>query len=156
MANPFAPRLRLDELLGSLSDGEPMLDLKGRDPRLSTAVLELLRPHLAAGRRVMICARSERLLGPFAGLPGVAIVRSVGNRRQLRALASSSVQLDGISIHERLLDRETVRDLRRRAAFVMSWPVTTLERARELAAWGVDGLITEDFDLMRALGKVAA
>jgi glycerophosphoryl diester phosphodiesterase len=133
-----------------------MLDLKGRDRRLVPAVIELLRPHLDGGRRVTVCARNQQLLEPFVGLPGVSIVRSVGSRRQLRALNRSSVTVDGISIHDRLLDRETVRDLRRRARFVMTWPVKTLDRARELAAWGVDGFITEDLELVRAVREAVA
>jgi glycerophosphoryl diester phosphodiesterase len=157
LENPFTPRLLLGELLAALSSGEPMLDLKGRDPRLAAAVLELLRPRLAAGRRVTVCARSRRLLDPFVGLPGVSIVHSVGSRRQLRAFRrSASPSLDGISVHERLLDLETVRDLRERAGLLMTWPVKTLERARELAAWGVDGLISENLELAQALREASA
>jgi glycerophosphoryl diester phosphodiesterase len=131
-----------------------MLDLKGRDGRLGTDVLELLRPYLAAGRRATVCARSWRLLEPFAGVAGVSIVGSVGSRRQLHALERSPLALDGISIHERLLDRGTVRELRRRVEIVMTWPVKTLARARELAEWGVDGLISENLELAPALRKV--
>ena len=52
--------------------------------------------------------------------------------------------LDGVSIHERLLDERVVEALRGRGATVMSWPVNTLERARELARLGIQGLISDD------------
>jgi glycerophosphoryl diester phosphodiesterase len=32
----------------------------------------------------------------------------------------------------------------------MTWPVNTLERAQELVALGVDGLITDDLPAVRA------
>jgi hypothetical protein len=156
LANPFTPRLLLRDLLAALGDGEPMLDLKGRDPRLGTDVLGLLQPYVAAGRQATVCARSRRLLEPFVDLPGVSVVHSVGSRRQLRALQRSTPSVDGISIHERLLDRETVRDLRERARIVMTWPVVTLERARELASWGVDGLISENLELAQAIREARA
>jgi glycerophosphoryl diester phosphodiesterase len=152
LANPFASRLQLAELLAAAPATELLLDLKGRNGRLASAVLELIRPRLAS-RRLTVCSRSWHMLEPFAGVPGVSLVHSVGSRRQLRALRrlSAARPLHGVSIHERLLDRATVRDLRARADLVMTWPVTTLERARELAAWGVDGLISENLELARPL-----
>ena len=39
----------------------------------------------------------------------------------------------------------------------MSWPVATLDEARRLAGWGVDGVITERFEaLAPALAEGAA
>jgi hypothetical protein len=156
LANPFAPRLLLGDLLAASPSSELMLDLKGRDRRLATAVLELLEPY--RGRAITVCARSRGLLEPFAVVPGVSLVQSVGSRRQLRALrrGGAALPLHGISIHERLLDRETVGELRRRVNVVMAWPVRTLAQARELAAWGVDGLISENLALARALDEAAA
>ena len=45
---------------------------------------------------------------------------------------------------------------RQRADVVMTWPVKTIDRARELAAWGVDGLISENLELARALREARA
>ena len=145
------PRLQLHELLDAAAPGtELMLDLKGFDPRLSDHVAETL----AAARplRTTICARNWRLLEPLRDLPGVRIVHSVGSRRQLRALRRrfAGRRLDGISIHRGLLDAATVADLRSRAAMIMTWPVATADEARRLAAWGVDGVITERFDALLA------
>jgi glycerophosphoryl diester phosphodiesterase len=143
LANPFTPRLTLPQLLDATAPGtELMLDLKGRDPRLARAVLDALRPP----RRITVCARAWRLLEPFAAEPHVRTVYSVGSFRQLQALLrrSEGSLLDGVSIHEELLTRETAAELRRRSGVVMTWPVNTLERARELVALGVDGLISDD------------
>lgn len=154
LANPFAPRLQLQALIASTGpDTELMLDLKGRSPRLAEGVLAAIRPRLGA-RHVTVCARSWPLLEPFEGLSGVRTIHSVGNARQLRALLrlGSTRRLQGISIHERLLSAATVAELRNVADIVMTWPANAASRARELAEMGVDGLITDRFDLALELG----
>jgi glycerophosphoryl diester phosphodiesterase len=141
LANPLAPRLELHELLAGARPGTAlMLDLKGRDPRLATLVRDAL-----GDRSVTICARSRRLLEPFAGSGHHRLFQSVGSRRQLRRLLRrvDLLHLDGVSIHERLLDEHVVAELRRRSATVLSWPVNTLQRAQELAGLGVHGLISD-------------
>ncbi len=157
LANPFAPRLELEELLAATGPRtELMLDLKGRDPRLATGVLATLRPVLGR-RRLIVCARGWALLQPFEGLPGVRTVYSAGNARQLRALLlrGRSRRLQGVSVHERLLNPSTVAEIRSVADLVMTWPANAAGRARELAAMGVDGLITDRLDLARELGRPA-
>lgn len=142
LANPFAPRLELRDLLaGARSDTELLLDLKGRDARLAELVLDAL----PSGRRVTVCARSRNLLEPFAGREHMRLFQSVGSRRQLRALLRTvdALVLDGVSVHERLLDERVVAALRRRSSTVMSWPVNSLQRAHELALLGVQGLISD-------------
>lgn len=146
LANPLRPRLTLGALLRAIGpDTEPLLDLKGADPRLATLVLT----ELDARRRVSVCARSWQLLEPFRSRPDVRVVYSVGTPRELRRLLSRfrDREIEGISIHERLLDATTVAELRRCSELVMSWPVNTLQRARELVALGVDGLISDDLAL---------
>jgi glycerophosphoryl diester phosphodiesterase len=152
LANPFAPRLLVAELLAAL-DGrsELVLDLKGRQARLSTELLETLRPSLAAGHELTICARHWPLLDPFDGVAGVRVVHSVGSWRDLRRLRRrlGGKQIDAVTIHERLLDAPTVRNLREIADTVVTWPVNTVERAQELVRWGVDGLITDRPSLLQ-------
>ena len=153
LASPWARRLLLPELLEAVEPpSELVLDLKGRDRRLATRVLEALGPWLAEGRGVTICARSWPLLEPFAGVERVRLVHSVGSARQLERLRRrlGERRIQGISIHERLLDSRRVQELRDVADLILTWPVNTVERARELTAWGVDGLISDRPDLVRA------
>ncbi len=157
LANPFAHRLELDELLAAIGPHtELMLDLKGSNPRLAEGVLSALRP-LLGHRRLIVCARGWTLLEPFEGLPGVRTVYSAGNARQLRALLlrGRGRRLQGVSVHERLLNPATVAEIRNVADLVMTWPANAAGRARELAAMGVDGLITDRLDLARELGRAA-
>jgi hypothetical protein len=127
-----------------------MLDLKGRSrrlPRLVAAALDEARPP-----RITVCSRTWALLEPFRGRPGVRVIHSVGSARQLRALRRrfAGEQLEGVSIHRDLLDRETVRDLRGRAELVLTWPVEDAGVARRLGEWGVSGVISRDFERLAA------
>ena len=128
-----------------------MLDLKGPRKRLAEAVLAELEPYLTE-RRFTVCARWWRLLEPFAGTP-VRCVCSIGSARQLRSVFRrfANQALEGVSIHERLADRETVVALGEIADVIMAWPVNESARARSLLRLGVAGLITDDAAaLMRA------
>jgi hypothetical protein len=145
LAAPWRPRLELGELLAATSAGtELVLDLKGRRPRLARLVLEAVEPFLGR-RRFTVCARRWDLLDVFTCHP-VRRVHSVGSPRQLRRFLArfSGERLDGVSIHERLLDARTVASLRGIAELVMTWPVNRPDRARELLRLGVDGLITDE------------
>lgn len=152
LANPFAPRLELRHVLAKARhDTQLLLDLKGRNARLADLVLDAL----PEGRPVTVCARSRTLLEPFAGREHVRLFQSVGSRRQLRAFLRSTdaLLLDGVSIHERLLDERVVADLRPHAATVISWPINSLRRAHELELLGVHGLISDHPSLL--VGRTA-
>jgi glycerophosphoryl diester phosphodiesterase len=129
-----------------------MLDLKGRDPKLSAQLAGELARTDRAGRRLTVCSQSWALLEPLRGLPGVRVVHSVGSARQLAALRRrfAGRRLEGISIHRRLLDEDVVADLRRRADLLLSWPVAEPAVAHRLWGWGVDGVITESFEALAA------
>ena len=157
VASPFRRSLVLSELLRRDDSGtELMLDLKGSERRLAEIVREELAPYLGA-RRFIVCARSWELLDAFDGLP-VRRVASVGSRRQLRALIErfAGARLDGVSIHERLLDRARRRRAPRRRR---SDPHVARERARarpRAPPMGVDGLISDRADAIAPLAAAAA
>jgi glycerophosphoryl diester phosphodiesterase len=72
-------------------------------------------------------------------------IASVGSARQLRALSErfGASGIDGVSVHERLLDERVVADIRRVTDFVLTWPVNAPDRARRLVGIGVTGLISD-------------
>jgi glycerophosphoryl diester phosphodiesterase len=144
LAPPWRAHLQLSDLLAAASpETELMLDLKGKDPRLAERVIAELEPYFAK-RRLSICTRAWPLLEAFDGLP-VRRIHSVGTARQLRALIrrANASRIEGVSIHERLIDLAAVTELRRVTGIVMTWPVNDLTRAAELARLGVDGLISD-------------
>lgn len=146
LAPPWAPRLLLDELLAALAPGtELMLDLKGHDAELPRRVATAIDDTALAGR-ITVCSQDWRLLEPLAAVPDVRVVHSVGNARQLARLLRRRGPPAGVSIHRRLLDAALVDELRRRAGLVLAWPVESAEQARRLAGWGVQGLISRQFE----------
>jgi glycerophosphoryl diester phosphodiesterase len=150
LATPRPPRLLLGDLLGAVGpDTVLMLDLKGLRVRLSRQVAAELARHPGLAD-VAVCSRSWRLLKPFAADPRVRVVHSVGSHRQLRALRRrfAGRRLAGVSIHRRLLDPATVADLRERAELIVTWPVSTVDEARRLGSWGVNGVITERYETL--------
>jgi len=155
LASPFRRSLVLPELLEATAPAtELMLDLKGSRPRLAEIVRSEIEAYLPL-RRFTICARSWRLLDPFDGLP-VRRFASAGSRRQLRGLLErfAGRRVDGVSVHERLLDARAVAELRSVADLVLTWPVNAPSRARELVAMGVDGLISDRAGLIAPLVTV--
>jgi glycerophosphoryl diester phosphodiesterase len=151
LVRPFAPRMRFADLLRAAApETRLMLDLKGPFLGLSRRVLgELGRT--GQGRRYAVCARNWMLLRPFAAIPGVQTIRSVGGRWELRLLLRRHRgALDGVSVAERLLDDRVVAQLRERTDFVMTWGVATAGRVAELAAAGVTAFSFDDDELMRA------
>jgi glycerophosphoryl diester phosphodiesterase len=152
IASPFRRPLVLGELLAATRpETELMLDLKGRDTRLAAIVRTELEPYVPE-RRFTVCARSWELLEAFVDLP-VRRFASVGSRRQLRALLKRYAErgVDGVSIHERLLDARVIADLRVIAGLVLTWPVNAPARAHELVGLGVDGLISDQAGLIAPL-----
>jgi len=142
---PWRPRLLLPDLVDATApETELMLDLKGSRVRLAEQVREIVRPHLGS-RRFTVCARRWKLLEPFEGLP-VRRVHSIGTVGELRRFLErfGSERLEGVSVHERLLEPGSVASLRSIAEVVMTWPVNRPGRAKELLGLGVDGLITDD------------
>jgi glycerophosphoryl diester phosphodiesterase len=133
-----------------------MLDLKGRNPRLAEVTLAALEPYLGR-RRFTVCARRWSMLDAFTDQP-VRRVHSVGSARQLRRLLRRAQchRLDGVSIHERLVDARRMSSLRSIADVVMTWPVNHPERARELLRLGVHGLITDDAAAITRAGVLGA
>jgi glycerophosphoryl diester phosphodiesterase len=157
LAAPWQHRLQLHELLSATAaETELLLDLKGPRKELGKRVLDTIRPYLDE-RRFTVCARSWRVLETFARLP-VRSVYSVGNARQLRRIQRrfAGERLDGISIHERLLHRDSVVSVRAIADVIITWPVNVPERARELLRLGVDGLITDDVAGLASAGVLEA
>ncbi|HLE99270.1 MAG TPA: glycerophosphodiester phosphodiesterase [Gaiellaceae bacterium] len=147
VASPFRRFLELSEVVAHAAEGtELMLDLKGPRRRLAELVLGELDPYL--GRRPLtVCARWWQLLETFEQSP-VRRVASIGSARELRAFLRrfAGKRLDGVSLHERLVNEDTVADIRRVADLVLTWPVNAPEHARMLLALGVDGLISDRAD----------
>jgi glycerophosphoryl diester phosphodiesterase len=148
LANPYAPQLVLEDVLEATAslDAELVIDLKGRSRKVAQRVRDAIALQRLAGRHFTICARAWHLLDEFESAPDLRLVHSVGSNRQLRRLlhAAGGERIEAISIHERLLTESTLNHLQPRTAFIMTWPVNSEKRARELRAAGVHALISDN------------
>ncbi|MCC6381588.1 MAG: glycerophosphodiester phosphodiesterase [Dehalococcoidia bacterium] len=121
------------------------LDFKNgaRDaPALVRATLDAVEPdvRVAASSQNWATLRAVRAL-----CPEVDLFYSIDVRAKFDLFLSVQ-QRDplpvGVSCNHRLLGREALQQLQARRLLVVAYTVDDLERAAELAAWGVDGLTT--------------
>jgi glycerophosphoryl diester phosphodiesterase len=149
LAPGWTKRLLLAELLATAPpDCELMLDLKGGHPHDPREVLAAIRRDLP-GREYTVCSQHWHLLGPFHGEPGARVVHSIGNARMLQGVRPHLERHagDAVSIHKRLLNPASVKDLLERVSLIMTWPVNDERELRQLQAWGVNGFIIDDLAL---------
>jgi hypothetical protein len=128
-----------------------LLDLKGVDPGLPGELRRALAASGIAPARVAVCGRAwPRMV--LAELPGLRVLPSVGDARELAALDQllRERQVDGASVRSNLLAGGVAARLRERLPLLLAWPVNDARAARELAGLGVDGLITDRPELVRA------
>jgi glycerophosphoryl diester phosphodiesterase len=153
LSRGWIPRFGLAQLVQSARpETVLLLDLKGLNRHLPTLLLETLAEH-APGRPFAVCSQNWDFVDALRHRPEATAFYSVGNPRQLRALAS---RLDrsgrhAVSINSRLLDAATVRAIKDRAAVVVPWRVRTPAQVRQLLDWGVDGINADDLALLRDL-----
>lgn len=90
--------------------------------------------------------------------PEVAVLYSIDVRAKLDlflSIAGREPEPRGVSCQQRLLTRETVRRLHDSGLAVVAWTVDDLDRAQELAEWGVDGITTHRVaEIRERLGTV--
>lgn len=147
---PKQPFLAADLLDRAPPSTAIMFDLKGQNTRLPRALLELIRQEQGS-RHFLVCGQNWAMLEQFRGQPGVEIVHSIGNERQLAAAWQKlkSGGYDAISIHNELLDAPTVARLKTVVAAVITWSINTDEQLERVLGFGVDGFTTDNLDLMR-------
>ncbi len=158
LASGWRPRMLLEDLLCAVPpEAGLLLDLKGNDSRLSDAVLRTLAAHARTGH-LAVCSQNWTHIDAFSHCPGVTTIHSVGKRHRLRPLLAHLGAHDGhaqaaISIHKHLLDQGTVRELKAIATPVITWPVNDAAEAESLIAWGVDGIISDDLEVVRQIAS---
>ena len=72
-----------------------------------------------------------------------------------RPAASSTALIQGVSIADGVLNATTVRELQQHHLWIQSWTVDTMARANQLAAWGVNGITTDNLTMIAALAHAA-
>ena len=152
IAPGWTNRLVLAALLGQIAPRTGlMLDLKGDDERLTPAVLDALG-QTGHERRVILCSQNWRHIDLLHGEPAVTAVHSIGRADQLEALLQRrAFTTQGISIDSALLDADVIGRLRERTPMVVTWPINAHSTLERVTGFGIDGVITDNFDILRAV-----
>jgi len=148
-----ASGIGFDEAVAGVDgDLDLWIDCKGISPRLPIRALD------AAGRRdrVTVSSKAWWMLGSAAQRDGVRVIRSVSNAFELALLRflPSRVEIDGVVAHATLLEKGLVGDLKQRYGTLFSWSIPDAATGQRLAAWGVDGLIVDDPEVVQQLRRL--
>ena len=150
---PDTPVLSFDEAAAAV-DGDLGLwiDCKGVSPRLPPLAVAAA----GARQRLTVSSKAWWALGRMADREDVRVIRSVSNKAELSALRflPSRVEVDGVVAHSRLLEKGLVSTLRERYRTLFSWSIPDVATGRRLAAWGVDGLIVDDPEVLDELRRL--
>jgi glycerophosphoryl diester phosphodiesterase len=149
------PQVDLDEILDRL-DGKASLfvDIKSTSARALDMLLATLR------RRQVVAG--TRISGTYWHLlrrlheeePGLRLHYTIENPESLgrfQQLLEGDEGVGGISIHEALVDEELAARLQARGIEIVAYHVDQPARAQQLREWGVSGITSDDFALLRAL-----
>lgn len=148
-------RYGLDELLMETAEHDAgiFLDLKNGGAN-AAALLRRVLARTAHPRRVVASSQQWLALRSIRELlPDVETFYSIDVRAKLDLFLSVTDRDSrprGVSCRHSLLSQRTVEEMHNRGLLVVAWTVDDLERARELVAWGVDGVTTHKVSEMRA------
>lgn len=146
-------QLSLPRLLREINlRAELFLDIKSRSPRAADAVLDLYHDNASMMPHTLISSDQWRLLDRIgeAGT-GMELFYSVGSRSGIESLLRRCERVRppaGTSIRHTLLSADAVARLHGAGLRVFAWTVNTPHRAEELLSWGVDGIISDDLDVL--------
>jgi glycerophosphoryl diester phosphodiesterase len=150
---PHGPQLQLAELLEAVQPGTTlMLDLKGVGT-VGTAVAREVHER-APSSPVLVCARWWPSVDAVARHDWARPVLSARGRTELarlRARLRRGPVPHGVSVHRSLLTPGLVEELRSRVEVVMTWPVNDPDALRAVLDVGVNAVISDEADVLRAV-----
>ena len=137
--DPAIPSLR-EVLLACRGKARVLVEIKRADPRKVAVLIETC----GMEREVIVFALSmPRMKAVAAATPRIPRFALVANRLPLRL----PFQADGIGAGKRLIrSRAAVERIHRRGWKLFVWTVNRQRDMERLAAWGVDGIITNHPD----------
>ncbi len=155
------PALTLEHLLDAVAGTgvRLLLDLKGVAPELPRAIVAALARREAFAQAAL-CGQEWGPLDAARALEErVQVIFSLGREEHLPAylarLADGSAP-PAASVNHRLLTPAQVAALKERGVTLLAWTVNDPARARQLLAWGVDGITSDSLTLLRSLRAAQA
>ncbi len=157
----LVPALGLDAVLRA-TEATPtrvLIDLKGPATALPEALVAVLRQHDAFGRKALCGQDWEMLDRARARDARVQVIYSLGTVEQLQdylARRRDHWAPPTTTCFHGLLTPARVAALQAAGSTVIAWTVDTEARARDLLAWGVDGITSNRLALLQRLLRPGA
>ena len=155
-------RLKLDEVLETLAGAKGVLiDVKGsyhgqENQEFASALVRTVREH-GAESSVAICGQYWPVLEDVRReAPDLEVrysVERVFQWEKFIRLVGDDERVRRVCIEHRFLSEERARFLADQGVDVFCWTVDDAEEARRLTAADVDGIISNDLDILAALGE---
>lgn len=140
-----------DVLAASAPATRLMLDMKGVDIRLAPTLIEVMAA-LQPERQYAVVSRRWALLEAFRDHGHAFVIHAAGDERELRDVRRQLTWHDhhAVAVNHLLLTAERVSELRASAPTLLAWTVNDQARMRQLVDWGVNGIISDRLDVLRA------
>lgn len=140
----------LEDLLDILPSTTGLfLDLKGHDLELPEQLISTIEAR-SPGRQIIVCGRTWAQIDSVVNDPNVVAFYSVANANELANVWTKLAQMDypAISIHVYYLQPALIQELKEVNATIFTWPIETLAMARRYSQLEVDGLISDNLELI--------
>jgi glycerophosphoryl diester phosphodiesterase len=129
------------------------IDIKSASPAAADAIIDLC-DESAIDRAPFVSSPQWRLLDAIgAQCPDVPLLYTLSRAADVDAILTAPDRRPRfVAARHRLLDAPTLGRLRAGGLRVFAWTVNTPSRARELAAMGVDGIVSDRLDVLASPG----
>lgn len=128
-----------------------LLDLKAHSIHRQLELCVALASELPERRRYVACSAALEALD-LLRTKGFRTWRTVEHRSDLhRLFKSEAISDEGVSVKHTLLDAASIDRLHGIVARVVAWTVNDPERAAALCELGVDGVTTDNVEVLRRL-----
>lgn len=131
------------------------LDIKDNSPMALQMLVNFLNEHWTGTTPLMLASKSPEALSYMADrIPGAFRVLSIDTTAALDAFQSgdaSAARLDGVTVRDTLLTKESVEAFKHDGLLVLAWTVDDPARLDQLLDMGIDGVATNNLAITKRL-----
>ena len=152
--------ITLQEIIDTVGPAQGLyLDLKSDNRRHLSHIAEIIAQRGVTERTAITSPHWAALRYVESLAPAVSSYYTVIARRHLEPFwdhLDEHPEVNGTAMRHGLLNPALVEALHARGLRILAWTVDSPQRALELLSWGVDGIISNRLDLLRAIPPAGA